>query len=440
MADLAPLKYGKVVGRFLVNIAHGPYTAPGSGNDDLPEFPPLAGTVTFTAEAPKVLVAAAQPAPATYVQLPDHYVCELDELGYLTWRGRRGIRLVAPNADTNPNQWTWRVSFALQYEGEPVTLEPFSFTVPEYMAGPDPANPDTGASGLVDLTLVSPVPASPGNAVVRGERGAGIQIDGQAATYATLPATPKDGAQYVVKADGLLYVYRATAGGWTPNGQGIVIRGPAGATDWSGVTGKPATFPPTIGSTSTTAVAGDDSRLTDARTPTAHTHTTAQLSDASSVGRSLLTATDAAAARTALGTVSTTDTRLSDPRPPTAAGQIYDIAFKSHTGTRAAGTGNVMPEGLRIERSISITSITYRGETAGTGNLVVELRKTNGSGNNPVAGSSATIAAAAHNTDTVITPGSPWTFAPGDRLTVNITTADSPAGKGLQVSLKGVTI
>ncbi|MFF0608498.1 hypothetical protein ACFYUD_07515 [Nocardia tengchongensis] len=434
MADLAPLKYGKVVGRFLANIADGPDI------DDLPEFPPLTGVVTFTADAPKVLVAAAQPAPATYVQLPDHYVCELDEFGYLTWRGKRGIRLVAPNADTNPSQWTWRVSFALQFEGETVALEPFSFTVPEYVAGPDPANPDTGATGLVDLTLVSPVPASSGNAVVRGERGAGLQIDGQAATYAGLPTTPKDGAQYVVKADGLLYVYRATAGGWTPNGQGIVIRGPAGATDWAGVTGKPATFPPVIGSTSTTAVAGDDSRLTDARTPTSHTHISAHLSDASTVGRSLLTATDATAGRTTLGAVSSTDPRLSDQRTPTAAGQVYDIAFKSHTGSRALGAGNVMPEGLRIERAISVSSITFRGETAGTGNLVVELRKTNGSGNNAVAGTSTTIAAAAHNTDTVITAGGPWTFAAGDRLTVNITTADSPAGKGLQVSLKGVTV
>ncbi|GAB2525528.1 hypothetical protein [Nocardia heshunensis] len=434
MADLAPLKYGKVVGRFLANIADGPDIG------DLPEFPPLAGTVTFTADAPKVLVAAAQPAPTTYVQLPHHYVCELDEFGYLTWRGKRGIRLVAPNADTNPRDWTWRVSFALSYESEPVPLEPFSFAVPEYIAGPDQTNPDAGSTGLIDLTLASPVPASLGNAVVRGERGAGIQIDGQAATYATLPATPKDGAQYVVKADGLLYVYRAAAGGWTPNGQGVVIRGPAGATDWAGVTGKPATFPPAIGSTSTTAVAGDDSRLTDARTPTAHTHITAHLSDASAVGRALLTATDAAAARTVLGAVAATDNRLSDQRQPTAAGQVYDIAFKSHTGTRVQGVGNVMPEGLRIERAISVSSITYRGETPGTGNLIVELRKTNGSGNNAVAGSSATIAAAAHNTDTVITPSAPWTFAPGDRLTVNITTADSSAGKGLQVSLKGVTL
>ena len=79
----------------------------------------------------------------------------------------------------------------------------------------------------------------------------------------------------------------AKAGDWVPA--------------WSDVTGKPATCPPTIGSTSTTAVAGNDPRLTDARTPTTHTHTALQISDASTAGRAILTAADAAAQRTAMG-------------------------------------------------------------------------------------------------------------------------------------------
>lgn len=48
---------------------------------------------------------------------------------------------------------------------------------------------------------------------------------------------------------------------------------------WSEVTGKPATYAPTIGATATTAVAGNDPRLTDARTPLGHTHTSAQIPD-----------------------------------------------------------------------------------------------------------------------------------------------------------------
>ena len=47
---------------------------------------------------------------------------------------------------------------------------------------------------------------------------------------------------------------------------------------WAQVTGKPTSFPPAT-----------------------HTHTAAQISDATATGRSVLTATDAAAARTAIG-------------------------------------------------------------------------------------------------------------------------------------------
>ncbi|MFI9506948.1 hypothetical protein [Nocardia sp. NPDC052566] len=434
MADLPPLKYGKVVGRFLANVIDG------ADIGDTPEFLPLTGTLTFTADAPKVLVPGAQLGPATYVQLPSHYECQLDSFGFITWRGKPGVRLVAPGPATNPSQWTWRVSFDLSYDGERVPMDSFSFTVPEYIPGADPENPDAGSTGLVDLTLVSPVPASPGNAVVMGPRGEGIKIDGQVGTYAQLPATPAEGAQYVVKADGLLYVYHAAAGGWLPNGQGVVIRGQAGTTDWAGITNKPATFAPIIGDTSTTAVAGDDPRLTNPRTPVAHTHTANQVTDSTALGRSVLTAANAAAVRTAIDTIASTDTRLTDARTPTPAGQIYDIAFKSHSGTRAAGAGNVMPEGLRIERKITVSSVTYRGETAGTANLVVELKVTNGSGTTTVAGSSATIAPANQTADTTITPGTPWTFNAGDRVTVVITTLDTGAGKGLQASLKGVTV
>lgn len=427
MADLPPLDYGKVVGRFLANVIDGPDLG------DLPEFPPLTGTITFAADAPKVLVRDAQPAPATYVQLPQHYECQLDEFGYLTWRGKRGVRLVAPGAATNPTEWTWRVSFDLSYDGERIPMDPFSFHVPRYVAGPDPENPDVGSTGLVDLTLAAPVPTTSGNAVVVGPAGHGIQIDGQSETYGQLPSSPPDGSQYIVKTDGLLYIYRVGTG-WTANGQGIVVRGPAGTTLWSGISGKPTTFAPIIGDSATTAVAGDDPRLSNARTPVSHTHPIGQVTGTSATVGTLLGAADAAAVRTVIAAVSDTDSRLTNARTPTAAGQVYDIAVKSHIGSRVVGAGNTIPEGLRIERALTVSKVTYRGETAGTGNLIVELRK-NGVA---VAGSSATIAAANHALDSSVT-GS-WSFAAGDRVTVHVTTADSPAGKGLQASLAGVTV
>ena len=178
MASLTPLKYGKVVGRFLGNIVDGPDI------EDLPEFPPLQGTLTFTAGAPKVLVATAEPDPATYVQLPQHYKVSLDEFGYLTWRGDRGVKLVAPTEDTtNPSAWTWKVTFDLNYEGTPVPIAPFSFNVPEFIPGPDPENPEVGSEGLVDLTLVSPVPASNGEAVVRGLSIVDVELIGNALEF-----------------------------------------------------------------------------------------------------------------------------------------------------------------------------------------------------------------------------------------------------------------
>ncbi|QDF18816.1 hypothetical protein SEA_SCENTAE_97 [Gordonia phage SCentae] len=69
---------------------------------------------------------------------------------------------------------------------------------------------------------------------------------------------------------------------------------------WSTISEKPSTFAPIIGSTATTAVAGNDARLTDARTPVAHTHLVTDLSNSTATGRSLLTAADAAAARSTL--------------------------------------------------------------------------------------------------------------------------------------------
>lgn len=41
-----------------------------------------------------------------------------------------------------------------------------------------------------------------------------------------------------------------------------ITGGSGGAVDWADVTGKPATFAPTIGATASTAGAGNDSRLT----------------------------------------------------------------------------------------------------------------------------------------------------------------------------------
>lgn len=451
MAELSPLVYGKVVGRFLANVADGPDI------DDTPEVPPLTGTVTFTAEAPKILVADGTPAPATYVQLPKHYVVSLDEFGYLTWRGDRGVRLVAPSADTNPSDWTWRVSFDLEYDGDPVPIAPFSFEVPEYLPGPDPEDPDTGSSGLVDLTVVSPVPASTGEAVVRGPAGEGIQVDRRVATYGDLPATPPegDGAQYVVAADHMLYVYR-TGTGWMAEGQGVVIRGPQGITGATGATGPAneltigtvTTGPP--GSSASASITGTPPNQvlglvlprgdTGATGPTAPDATTTTKGIVQLAGHLGGTAAAPTLAAGAFGTSGSTacvgnDSRLSDTRTPTAGTSPYDLniaAFGKDT-TRAAGTGDY-PHGIKLQRAATFTAVTYRAVTPdASGNLVVELRK-NGVA---VAGTSATIAAANQVAGNSPVTGS-WAFSVGDILTVQVTAVGTTPGKGLVADITGL--
>jgi hypothetical protein len=56
------------------------------------------------------------------------------------------------------------------------------------------------------------------------------------------------------------------------------IKGPAGTTTWAGITDKPSTF-----------------------TPSSHSHSDSDISNASTVGKAVLEATDAGAARTAIG-------------------------------------------------------------------------------------------------------------------------------------------
>lgn len=450
MAELPPLKYGKVVGRFLANIADGPDI------DRTPEFHPLTGTITFTAEAPKILVADGVPAPATYVQLPQHYIASLDEFGYLTWRGDRGIFLVAPSADTNPSEWTWRVSFDLEYDGDAVPIDPFSFDVVEYLPGPDEEDPDTGSTGLVDLTVVSPVPASSGNAVVRGPQGEGIQVDRRVATYAALPAIPPegDGAQYIVAADGLLYVYR-TGDGWMADGQGVVIRGPQGATGLTGAAGPANEL--TIGSVTTGTPGSSAGAVITGTSPNQVLGLTIPRGDVGATGPAAPDATTSVKGivqlagvlagtaalpefnAAAFGTSASTacagnDSRLSNTRTPTAGTSPYDLnlfGFGKDT-VRGAGTGDY-PVGIKLQRAATFTSVTYRASTPdASGNLVVELRK-NGVA---VSGSAATIAAA--NQVAGGTATGSWAFSAGDILTVQVTAVGTTPGKGLVADITGL--
>ena len=169
MATLQPVRYGKVVGRLVNIIADGPDEDEFPISGGYPDAVPMTGRVTFTARASRVLVTGAEPAPVTVFSAP--VTAQLDENGYLTHNGKRGVFLLAPSVETNPPEWTYTVKYDLQdYEGNAVT-HIFDMEIVEYEPGPNPADPDAGSTA-VDLTVVTPVSPAPGQAVVVGPPGA----------------------------------------------------------------------------------------------------------------------------------------------------------------------------------------------------------------------------------------------------------------------------
>jgi len=112
----------------------------------------------------------------------------------------------------------------------------------------------------------------------------------------------------------------------------------------------------------------------------------------------------------------------------------YDLSLTSFGATtpRVASSYGDFPMGIKLQRDCTLTSVTFRVNTAdASGDLVVELRK-NGI---QVSGSSTTISAA--NQVTGGTSTGTWTFSAGDILTAYITAVGTTPGTGLTADIKG---
>lgn len=173
----------------------------------------IEGSVTFTPSPKRLINASAEPTPVTI--LPKPVTVTLDG-------GAFTQALVATDdGDNNPHNWTYHVAF--KFTG--ASADSFSIEVPE------------GAT--VDLTTVAPVSSSNGATIIRG------------------PGVPdwenaEDG-QVVVLVDGVPAWGDQSGGG-------------GGVSSWNDLTDKPSTFPPTIGSTSDTALAGNTAFVPPTRT------------------------------------------------------------------------------------------------------------------------------------------------------------------------------
>jgi len=143
------------------------------------------------------------------------------------------------------------------------------------------------------------------------------------------------------------------------------------------------------------------------------------------------------------GAVSSSDSRLSDSRTPTSAGQVADLSivvFGVNT-LRAANSYGDFPFGTRLSRAVTFTAVVFRAFTAdASGNLVVELRK-NGV---QVSGTSTTIAAAnqvaGNLSGGVSTTTGSWSFAAGDIISVYVTGVGTTPGRGLIADIAGLTV
>jgi len=89
------------------------------------------------------------------------------------------------------------------------------------------------------------------------------------------------------------------------------------------------------GAIAETLVVTGDSRLSDARTPTSHTHAASELSDSTAAGRSMITAADAAAQRTLLNVEDGATADQSDAEIETAYNNQVDVVsqLEAEAGT-----------------------------------------------------------------------------------------------------------
>lgn len=177
MANLAPLTYGIVKGRYVDLV--GDLTDP----DAEPDVIPLKGTVTFRLSAEELKVTTATPAPASVHA--SEVVATLDSQGYLSRNDLRTVALQATNDPaTNPTNLQWSVSFDLWTQDDRwVERQPFSFALP--------------AGATVDLIQVAPLlTPAPNTIIIKGDKG----DPGQNGTNGTNGTNGKDGSN-VIPAD-----------------------------------------------------------------------------------------------------------------------------------------------------------------------------------------------------------------------------------------------
>jgi len=213
----------------------------------------------------------------------------------------------------------------------------------------------SGAAGAQVLSLGVPQgpigatgPAGPqGIQGVPGPAGATGPQGIQGNTGPAGPAGPQgpQGIQGPAGADGT-GAGDMTKAVYDPNDDGKVTAAVnADVAPWAGITGKPATFAPSAHSHAIADVTGLQTAL-DGKAPTSHTHTASAISDSTAVGRSVLTAVDAAAALSAIGG---------------QAALVSGTNIKTVNGGSLVGSGNLAVGDVLLTAAQTMTNKTVTG-------------------------------------------------------------------------------
>ena len=146
--------------------------------------------------------------------------------------------------------------------------------------------------------------------------------------------------------------------------------GTGGVSSWNELTDKPPTFPPSTHSHSVAQVTGLQTAL-DGKAPVSHTHTADKISDSTPVGRSVITAADAAAARAALGAGTsnlalgaTSSTAKAGDYQPTwsqVTGKPATFAPTVGTTSTTAKAGDYTPPVADLPAGVTLTVINIDG-------------------------------------------------------------------------------
>ncbi|MDE8648063.1 hypothetical protein PXH69_24090 [Rhodococcus qingshengii] len=175
--------------------------------------------------------------------------------------------------------------------------------------------------------------------------------------------------------------------------------------------------------------------LIGTKSPLGHTHTASEVADSTVIGRAILKAVDAAAARLALGVDMPTDTRSPSPGSVTVAAMANaakqdTLRYGLWSDTRKVGVGDgFAPDGWEFTYPVIVNSFKVQLGTADASgaSTVVQMRK-NGA---DVNAASATVAAG----NLTASATGPFAFAAGDILTFNQTSVGTTPGKRLSVTL-----